>query len=66
MLLAILHLSPAELARVKSLVDRISVPQAAERLGVSKQSLYAMLAEQNVRDGTVALVRRALELKEDK
>jgi hypothetical protein len=59
-------LSPTEYDRVRGFASRVGIREAAKIIGVSRQSLYAMLGGQSVRSGTVALVRLVLERNLDK
>ncbi len=50
-----------ELERVRGLATRLGVPEAAQVLGISRQSLLAILAGTGVKDGTEAKVVQALQ-----
>jgi len=54
-------LTASELDKLSDMVRRLNPSKAAQRLGIHRSSLLAILAKTSVHDGTVALVRAALE-----
>ncbi len=50
-----------DIERVRGLANRLGVPIAADVLGISRQSLLALLAGTGVKDGTEAKVLAALQ-----
>lgn len=54
-------LTKEERADIRALAGRTGVPDAAAALGISRQALLALLAGTPIQDGTIALVRSALQ-----
>lgn len=50
-----------DVERIRGLANRLGVPEAAKALGISRQSLLALLAGTGVQAGTEAIVIKALE-----
>ena len=59
-------LNPVEYDRVDGFAKRLGIPHASKALGVSRQSLYTLLSGRPVKNGTISLVRDALERNVDK
>lgn len=55
------QLNQKELEKLHNYTKRVGVNEAAEKLGVHRQSLTAALARLPVRSGTIALIRQNLE-----
>jgi predicted DNA-binding protein (UPF0251 family) len=55
------QLNQKELEKARSFAKRVGVNEAAEKLGVSRQSLTSALAMMPVRAGTIAVIRQNLE-----
>lgn len=55
------QLNQKELEKLRNFAKRVGVNEAAEKLGVHRQSLTAALALMPVRSGTIALIRQNIE-----
>jgi len=50
-------LSVKDVAALRAVVEEIGITEASKRLGINKQSLLALIAQQPVRAGTIAMAR---------
>ena len=55
------QLNQKELEKLRNFTKRVGVNEAAEKLGVHRQSLVSALALMPVRSGTIALIRQNIE-----
>jgi len=55
------QLNQKELEKLRNYAKRVGVNEAAEKLGVSRQSLTSALALMPVRAGTIAQIRANIE-----
>ena len=55
------RMTKQEIERIRGLATRLGVPDAAKALGISRQSLLALLAGTGVKDGTEAKIEAAIK-----